>query len=147
MFHLRKVIGPMMWNLFVHMVRGGSLTISTNGVGRKNSRGTNQKRSKNSTIKLPSTLSVPCMKIQGSHGPLCPPMQTSMIITKSFWPNSLLLRDKYAWLNKEQINIITIQYFSISSISRREGGLHQRGCQQEKKNKNRWIRQMLSNAH
>jgi len=45
------------------------------GVGRKIFRGANGKkiRSKNSTIKPFSNLSVPCMKIQGVHSPLLPP--------------------------------------------------------------------------
>jgi len=37
------------------------------------------KKAENSTIKPLFTISVPCMKIQGGHAPLCPPFPTPMV--------------------------------------------------------------------
>jgi len=52
------------------------ILLNSKGVGRKFSRGrrapTKKPRPKNSTTKPFSTLSVPCMKTQGDHGPPVP---------------------------------------------------------------------------
>jgi len=42
-------------------------------------------RPKNSTIKPPSTLSVSCMNIQGSHAPSCPPLPTPVVTMYKFF--------------------------------------------------------------
>jgi len=53
---------------------GSILIVRTKGVGRKfPGRGATEKtRPKYSTIRPPSILLVPCMKIQGGHGPPAP---------------------------------------------------------------------------
>jgi len=46
--------------------------------------GNGKTRSKNSTIKPPSTLSVTPMKIQGSHGPFLPPTADAYAVSNNF---------------------------------------------------------------
>jgi len=65
------------------MVKGVGRKLSRGGGEKKDRKiallslfqggGATEKRPKNSTFKFLSTIFVPCMKIQGSHGPLLPP--------------------------------------------------------------------------
>jgi len=74
------------------------------GVGRKIFReATEKNKTKNSTIKSPSTLSVSCMKIQEGHGPSLPSLMVSISTRQAIKPLDSVLVDSFAKHDKNKI--------------------------------------------